>query len=277
MNVKCLMITSSIALTLASLAQAADVNTFRDFIAETPVIITPTFAWRGFYLGGQIGNFSSKTKVGVFSGDGKISVDGNRLPKLSGFVGGFYAGSNVEFYNGFILGVDTDFILANKDSIQVLGIETIKRDHLANIHRVLRSAGIKINDRIGIEENDVHTNSYTLKEKWAGAMRVRVGFSVGRILPYFAGGVAYTQLQDVASISIAKRGGMVIASGNLSDETKSLVGYILGGGADFAMTDNVILRAEYRHSNLGKKKFAKGKHEVSYKVNDFRAGIAYKF
>ncbi|AQX30694.1 outer membrane protein [Bartonella schoenbuchensis] len=56
-----------------------------------------------------------------------------------------------------------------------------------------------------------------------------------------------------------------------------MVGYTLGGGVDFAMADNVILRAEYRYSDFGKQKFAKDKLELDYQTNDFRVGVAYKF
>ncbi|WP_375706288.1 outer membrane protein, partial [Bartonella sp. AA2SXKL] len=87
----------------------------------------------------------------------------------------------------------------------------------------------------------------------------------------------YTQLHDTISISIKKNDESVVASKNLTDEKKTMIGYTLGGGVDFAMTDNILLRAEYRYSDFGKKKFAKEKLEINYKTNDFRVGVAYKF
>ncbi|WP_208442595.1 outer membrane protein, partial [Bartonella raoultii] len=51
----------------------------------------------------------------------------------------------------------------------------------------------------------------------------------------------------------------------------------LGAGVDFAMTDNVLLRAEYRYSDYGKKKYFKDTAELQYRTNDFRVGVAYKF
>ncbi|WP_244591425.1 outer membrane protein, partial [Bartonella bovis] len=119
------------------------------------------------------------------------------------------------------------------------------------------------------------TDSNTLKQKWSGATRVRIGFAADRILPYIAGGVAYTQLQNTYSRSI-EIFGREIRSSSVSD-TKMMVGYTLGGGVDFAMADNVILRAEYRYSDFGKQKFAKDKLEIDYQTNDFRVGVAYKF
>ncbi|EJF83132.1 outer membrane beta-barrel protein [Candidatus Bartonella washoeensis] len=127
------------------------------------------------------------------------------------------------------------------------------------------------------QEGNVETVSHTLKQNWAGATRVRIGFAADRIMPYIAGGIAYTQLQDTVSISLKKQGEQTISSKDLIDETKTMIGYTIGGGVDFAMTDNVLLRAEYRYSDFGKKKFAKEKLEINYKTNDFRVGVAYKF
>ncbi|MDD9330735.1 MAG: outer membrane beta-barrel protein, partial [Bartonella sp.] len=61
------------------------------------------------------------------------------------------------------------------------------------------------------------------------------------------------------------------------DDKKILVGYRVGAGVDFAMTDNVMLRAEYHYSDFGKKKFYRDQFEVNYKSNNFRVGVAYKF
>ncbi|MGL2349320.1 outer membrane protein, partial [Helicobacter pylori] len=123
------------------------------------------------------------------------------------------------------------------------------------------------------EVTKVYSN--TLKQKWSGATRVRIGFAADRIVPYIAGGVAYAQIQNIFSRSIEMEG-HEISSSNLSDK-KIMVGYTLGGGVDFAMVDNVILRAEYRYSDFGKQKFAKDKLELAYQTNDFRVGVAYKF
>ncbi|WP_375695165.1 outer membrane protein [Bartonella sp. AC90GZZY] len=58
-------------------------------------------------------------------------------------------------------------------------------------------------------------------------------------------------------------------------KTKTLVSFTLG--VDFAMTDNVLLRAEYHYSDFCKKQFAKDEGKLGYKTNGFRVSIAYKF
>ncbi|EJF96520.1 hypothetical protein MEE_00419 [Bartonella elizabethae F9251 = ATCC 49927] len=149
---------------------------------------------------------------------------------------------------------------ADKGNTSVYGIEQMK----------------KMASELGLED-EVETVNHTFKQNWGGATRVRIGFAADRFMPYLAGGIAYGQFQDTVSISVKGEDGSVVSSKNLTDETKTMIGYTLGGGVDFSVLDNVIVRAEYRYSDFGKKKFAKEKLEISYKTNDFRVGVAYKF
>ncbi len=277
MNMKWLITASAFAFVSASAAQAADVIVPPRPTPVAPVIVAPNFSWTGFYVGGQIGGFSGKTKMDILSNGNKIPAPDDLLPKLSGFMGGLYAGSNVDLGNGLILGVDTDIMWSNKDDTKTGKTYVIAPEHINYINKVLKDAAINIG-KDALKPGAKRTHSFTFKEKWAGATRVRIGFAAERIMPYVAGGIAYTQLQDSALISITdKDSDKVIASGTLSDETKTLVGYTLGAGVDLAMTNNIIVRAEYRYSDFGKKKFSNDKYETSYKTNDFRVGVAYKF
>ncbi len=61
------------------------------------------------------------------------------------------------------------------------------------------------------------------------------------------------------------------------DKTKTMVSFTLGGGIDFAMTDHILLCAQYRYSDFGKKECKKGYLKLGYKTNDFHVGVAYKF
>lgn len=277
MNMKWLITASAFAFVSVSAAQAADVIVPPSPTPVAPVIVAPTFSWTGFYIGGQIGGFSGKTKMDILANGQKIPVDKDYLPKLSGFMGGLYAGSNIDLGNGLILGVDTDIMWSNKDDTKTGKTYVIAQGHINYINKMLKDASINIGEN-ALKAGSKRTHSFTFKEKWAGATRVRIGFAAERIMPYVAGGIAYTQLQDTASISITEKDSdKVIASGTLSDETKTLVGYTLGAGVDLAMTNNIVVRAEYRYSDFGKKKFSNDKYETSYKTNDFRVGVAYKF
>ncbi|WP_375624595.1 MULTISPECIES: porin [unclassified Bartonella] len=277
MNIKSLVTTSVIAMAAASAAQAADVIIPRE--TAPAVIAAPSFSWTGFYIGGQVGNFSGK--VDVYDSETKKKItDKDWTPKPSGFMGGIYVGSNVDLGNGLILGVETDAVWADREDSQALsevigaeGLEAFKDELTAA--KATPAPGKAI---ANIAATDKRIDSTSIKEKWSGATRVRVGFAaVDRILPYFAGGIAYTQLQVVDSLKAEGADGAEIASAKVFDASKTMVGFTVGGGVDFAMTDNVLLRAEYRYSDFGKKAFVKDGNKVAYKTNDFRVGVAYKF
>ncbi|WP_455479618.1 outer membrane protein [Bartonella sp. B23] len=277
MNMKWLITASAFAFVSASAVHAADVIVPQNPTPVAPVIVAPTFSWTGFYVGGQIGSFSSKTKMDILSAGKRIPVSENFVPKPSGFIAGLYAGSNIDIGNGLVLGVDTDIMWSDKDDTKTLTTYEIAQNHIAYVNKMLQDAGIDLGGKV-LKAGDKRVNSFTYKEKWAGATRVRIGFAAERIMPYVAGGIAYARLQDISSISITEKDtGQVIASGKLFDESKTFTGYTLGAGVDFAMTNNFIVRAEYRYSDFGKKKFSNEKYETSYKTNDFRVGVAYKF
>ncbi|EJF84240.1 hypothetical protein MCU_00908 [Bartonella elizabethae Re6043vi] len=280
MNIKSLVTTSVIAIATASAAQAADVIVPRE---TAPAVITaaPAYSWTGFYLGAQIGGRSMKTDKGS-------STLGYHDLKLSGMLGGLYTGYNVDLGNGVIFGLDTDVsFIGKKDTINSLTkyVGGVLSKDLDTINQLLDDAKIERKDGLKVAKGDEYVESITMKEKWSGATRVRIGFAADRIMPYIAGGVAYTQMQGITALEVKKdrflpaedNGGKLVASGNVYDETKTLVGFTLGAGVDFAMTDNVLLRAEYRYSDYGKKKYFKDTAELQYKTNDFRVGVAYKF
>ncbi|WP_375615143.1 MULTISPECIES: porin [unclassified Bartonella] len=281
MNIKSLVTTSVIAMAAASAAQAADVIIPRE--TAPAVIAAPSFSWTGFYIGGQIGGFSSK--VELKDKDKDTSVFKDLSPKLSGFIGGFYAGSNFDLGNGIILGVETDMIWSGKKDVRVVsktetppasGTETPPASGTetpsASGTEIVKSLSVRNTAAQGIV--DV-SEGVGFKQKWAGATRVRIGFAAAdRIMPYVAGGVAYTQLE--AAYGEVKVGNKTFVSGS-SDETATMVGFTIGGGLDFAVTDNVLLRAEYRYADYGKKKFFAKEKEYNFRTNDFRVGVAYKF
>ncbi|WP_375651812.1 outer membrane protein [Bartonella sp. LB28NMGDW] len=276
MNIKSLVTTSVIAIAAASAAQAADVIIPRE-TAPAVISAAPAYSWTGFYLGAQIGSRSMKSDKGS-------STLGWHDLKLSGMLGGLYTGYNVDLGNGVIFGLDTDVsFIGKKDTINSLTRVVGFAKSVEEINKLLDDAKIKRNDGLEVEGADEYIESITMKEKWSGATRVRIGFATDRIMPYIAGGVAYTQMQGISAIEVKKNSllpdnaNKVIASGNVYDETKTLVGFTLGAGVDFAMTDNVLLRAEYRYSDYGKKKYFKDTAELQYRVNDFRVGVAYKF
>lgn len=163
-------------------------------------------------------------------------------PDPSGFIGGIYAGYNYDLGNNIVIGIDTDWVWGDMDESD---------------SRTLAS-GTKIEGK--------------LKEKWAGSTRARVGYAVDRWMPYIAGGVAY------AKVDSHFRAKSALGTIGYSD-SDTLTGWTIGAGFDYAMTDHIILRAEYRYTDFGDDDYGNKniKYNVDYKTNDFRVGVAYKF
>lgn len=57
------------------------------------------------------------------------------------------------------------------------------------------------------------------------------------------------------------------------------MGWALGGGVEDVLTDNMLLRGEYRYSDFGKQSFdtPAGSHHIDLTSNEWKLGAAYKF
>jgi outer membrane immunogenic protein len=126
---------------------------------------------------------------------------------------------------------------------------------------------------VGIETDfnyadiDDNTSSFGIKERsrWTGATRARVGYAFNRFLVYGAGGVAYARRK--------------ISVGGLGSDSKNAVGWTVGGGLEYAATDRVAVRVEYRYTDFGSDSFSPGgvRDRASYDEHRVMAGVSYKF
>lgn len=101
-----------------------------------------------------------------------------------------------------------------------------------------------------------------------GTVRARAGLAVDRFLPYVTGGLAWAN--GTASLS----DGVSTIS---ADET--YVGFAIGGGVEYAVTDNVTVKGEYLYTDFGNKDFDTGVGVVGTELNAHvaRVGLNYKF
>jgi outer membrane immunogenic protein len=160
-----------------------------------------------------------------------------------GFLGGLYSGYN--FHSGGL----------------VWGLE-------ADINFVDLNSGDQNIVFGGVSQLDTHKGDMD----WNGAARLRLGYAVDHLLPYIAGGVAFGGYK----VDYDHTG----ASGTL-DET--LVGWTLGGGIEYAFSDSVTSRIEYRYSDYGSMDgsvfaaFPAESQDADLEVHDIRWGIAFRF
>lgn len=125
----------------------------------------------------------------------------------------------------------------------------------------------------------------TVRTEWQGSLRARLGFSAfDRTLIYATGGAAFADRTDTYYNLI---------SGAREPVQDVKVGWTIGGGLEYALTDNITVRTEYRYTDFGsyrnesKVAFPPGwalpatpaglTGEQSPYQNDVRVGVAYKF
>jgi len=157
----------------------------------------------------------------------------------SGFVGGLYAGYNFSLGGDLILSGETDFVWSSLDD---------------SVTAVVGGS----------------TTGVKIEQKWAGATRLRAGLAMDRFLPYIAVGYAYARINSEVRADVNLPG---------FTNSRTLNGWTVGVGADYAVLDNVLLRAEYRYNDYGDETYNDGtsSYKIDYKTNDLRVGVAYKF
>lgn len=158
----------------------------------------------------------------------------------SGFIGGVYAGYNWEFSNAYLFGIEGDVNYA---------------DLSKTTNTIISAVNVEYTPRVELE----------------GAVRARFGVNYDRWLPYIAGGVSFARVKDFVGVTNA-------SSRNTIEQSDTRVGFTIGAGLDYALTNNLLLRAEYRYADYGKKSFGTGNDdEVKLTTNNVRLGLAYKF
>ena len=118
------------------------------------------------------------------------------------------------------------------------------------------------------DTTSIGAQSLTSSSDWISSARLRLGFTSGDWLYFATAGVA---LGDV-TLSI-KNGG----STDTSSET--MVGYAIGGGLEYKLTENISARAEAIYYGFGDEQVdtSLGTANVDASVTTVRAGLTYRF
>ena len=100
---------------------------------------------------------------------------------------------------------------------------------------------------------------------WQGSVRGRVGYAFDRALVYGTAGWAYAR-------------GYAEVPG-IADVKETFNGYTVGVGLDYAFTDMVFGRVEYRYTDFGDKDFNFGGAAINADVDQhaIRVGLGVKF
>ena len=238
------------AVALAGTAFAADLPTR----APPPVYVPPVpiFTWTGIYVGGDIGyawgtlNANAGDSLGDFR---TFSTSDN------GVIGGGHVGYNLEL-NQWVIGLEGD----------VDGSSLRKTESGAIVIPALFNQGGFFN---GIIPATVSGNLDI-----QGSIRGRLGYAWDRVLLFATGGVAFGGFN--ASIDTPF---------GYAQRSNTRVGWTVGGGLEYAVTNNWSLRAEYRYTKYGNNTvYASnafgaigGFANAKFEENRVTVGFSYKF
>jgi outer membrane immunogenic protein len=249
----------------------------------TKAPVAPISTWTGFYAGLNLGygfndptvayTPNDPTAAGLFGTPGPQPSSYN----IEGILGGVQVGYNWQIAPTWLLGLEADF-----QGSRIKGSAS-PSNFTAAVPLAARSE----------QQLD-----------WFGTVRARVGFLANeRLLVYGTGGLAYGSLHNSAQLATTTAAGVGIAGAfgvlcpggagvvcMTGSENKLQTGYTVGGGLEFAVWQNVTLKAEYLYVNLGTSSVTAfainplGATPASFTANfsdfDFhvvRAGVNYRF
>jgi len=209
---KKLLLASAASVLLMGAAQAADI--------EAPPAV---YDWTGGYIGIQGGYAWGKSEAETDIDPTFTAIDGLDIDdfEANGFVGGAHVGYLLQS-DSFVYGVEGDIEFADlKDKTDIAYIDDAT-----------------IGDGGEAEK----------KIDWLGSLRLRAGIAADRALFYATGGLAVGGVSLETDLSPVAEG---IGLSN-DDDSKTKWGWTLGAGVEYAVTDALSARIEYRYTDLGK-------------------------
>jgi outer membrane immunogenic protein len=192
--------------------------------APPPVYLPPPpiFTWTGIYIGGQIGYGWGTDNGSLFAIDSAgNSASGAFSTNPQGVIGGAHVGYNLQI-NQWVLGLE-----GSVDGTSLSGTSTF------GVADTLGGAG---------------TVTASTRSDVQGSIRGRVGVAWDRALIYATGGVAFGGFDT----NYTDPGGYLnVIPGTTSSFSNTRVGWTVGGGIEYAVTNNWSIRAEYRYTDFG--------------------------
>jgi outer membrane immunogenic protein len=228
-----------------------------------PALVAPHFTFTGFYVGGTVGGAQGNTKYletpagsfGIAAPGLALVGTGSAAPR--GVLGGIEGGYNWQA-GMFVLGFEADFsgwdMSANSGATDP-GVPLIAGSNF--------------------------TSSTTVNSNWLFTARPRVGIANGNMLTYLTGGLAVTNFNLSQSILLAGTGPTLAGSFSTTE-----VGWIAGGGIEYALSWNWLIKAEYLYASFANQNAAQatpgfptltGTLTGDFRTSIVRGGFDYRF
>lgn len=233
----------------------------------TPAPMVAPYSWTGFYVGANVGYGWSDQDIRltgdpIFVQSGFIDRSGVHgiAGDLSGILGGVQIGYNWQA-GQFVLGAEADFDAADISSDQNVGF-------IVGVPRTFHG---------------------DQKVKWLSTVRGRLGFTpVDRLLVYATGGLAVGDVN--AQASLTTNAGCTVGICLGGSASKTMTGWTVGGGLEYATWGNWSVKGEYLYYRLDSiditgrdltpgfaPNFPTINGTVDIRGNIVRVGLNYKF
>lgn len=211
--------------------------------------------WSGAYVGFQVGGaFAGKPSIGDDRVTRSLLSNGR---EFSGFTGGGHIGFDYQVGSVVFGGIgDINYVDIRAKGA---GPFTLVQNGVVTTYNATGTAGLEID----------------------GTVRARLGFAGLDlpILPYVTGGLALgTGFGNFRLLGTDPATGAV-TSQNLRD-SRTNVGYAVGGGFDYAFTDNIRARVEYLYTDLSQARYfqnVSGGVDAGASYSKVQGGLSYRW
>lgn len=227
-----------------------------DMPLKAPPPPASVYAWTGFYIGANAGYGWNDPSVTYTPNDvnaylatcgDELGLGGTCVPpanfNIAGAVAGGQVGYNWQINTNWLVGLETDL-----DWSGIRGQSGPSNFFLTFYGPGAFSANEKID--------------------WFGTLRGRVGIlPINPLLMYATGGLAYGGVKQTAfmpgpaaGLGSGNNGGFSYSCGTVSGQancfagsaSQTLIGWTLGAGGEYMITNNITVRAEYLYVALGR-------------------------
>src|SRR5215472_2568713 len=100
------------------------------------------------------------------------------------------------------------------------------------------------------EDNGLMSVTNEARSTWLATVRGRLGLAWDRLLVYGTGGVAFTDLRYAQTLSASGSVSLVVSPSAVAENTQTQTGVTVGGGAEYALWNNLSVRAEYLYAQF---------------------------
>ena len=279
-------ILAATTLTTITSAQSADLRP----VLKAPVAApAPAFSWTGFYIGANVGGAWTPNNGGsdfgplfppfailpplvpvftVIPGQLDVLAGGGRR---SGVIGGGQVGYNWQV-NQFVLGVEADAVGTGLNGSSASATRSFGPPILL----------ATVNQTVTVDFGRID---------WMATFRGRAGFAVDRALFYVTGGAAVAEFGG-STTTVVNGPGIAIPAGTFvatNGGSSTRWGWTVGGGIEWAFSQNWSVAGEYRHTDFGNRGttfnvpdglggvFATGTSSSRLTVDQATARLNYRF